>query len=421
MVEKNMKKLGRALNVAAILGVASLSYSGSANAACCVVPMNIVASAISSSTTTLSAAIGAASTSIVGAIQYATQSPTSMLLQEIQAAGGKSQAATKLLMEAQASMMKAQSDAAHNQVQNIAADTMKVQAIENSRPVAGCSALNTVTAARVGKVAAGAAGGGAAASRKIADRLTTTVSPPAAAQDVVKNHKQNYCSAANAEAGRCAAPVATEYQNADISATAFMDGANADGKVAMTFNDKQKKAAEDFARNVVAPIPAQRLDAVTEKSPQGQSYVALHNAVSARKSVVARFFADHIGSRDPVKGEAKIAAAGAVKRAETAGYKPDGVLADGSYAQLLDLEANHRYMGSKWNENIQSENNQVVLTKHLVEMQAFQLHMMQLQMKQMHEVRALLAVAANELIEINSAPKLASQLDAAVRSTSARQ
>lgn len=413
-----MKKIVKTLKMWLAAAALAMGFSGNANAACCYVPMEIVAAAITASTTAITGAIGASTTALSTLITNATMLPTSPLIMEIQKAGATNVAQTKTLMEAQAAIAKAQTDAAHNQMQNVAADTLKVQAIENSRPVAGCSALSTVVARRMAGAGAAAAGGGGSNNRKVVDRLVNSASPQAAAAEVINNSRANYCSAEDAAKGLCAA-AEPAYRNADISASAFFNGASADGKVTLSMDERQRKAQEDFIRNVVAPIPEPRLDPATEKTPQGQAYMAMHKGMSGKKSVVAKFFTDYKASTDPTLPDAGTASA-ALARAQESGYVSPMLPANTSrlsYEQLLELEANRRYMGKDWQtKTIDAAGNEAALLKEIAKMQAFQLHLAHLQLKELQQIRAVASVAAGELVEMNSAPKLAAQRDAAIKS-----
>lgn len=409
-----MKKIVKTLKMWLAAAALAMGFSGNANAACCYVPMEIVAAAITASASAITGAIGASTTALSTVVTNATMLPTSPLIMEIQKAGATNVAQTKTLMEAQAALTKAQTDALHNQTQRVAIESLKAQSINNSR-VNGCSALDTVVSRRMGGGAGAAAGGSAAANQKLLERMTNSTSPQAAVKEVMDSRAASYGENAG------------EYRNADISAGAFFNGANTVNKTSLTFDAKQKKAAEDFARNVVSPIPEPRLDKDTEKTPQGQAYMTMHSSMAGKKSVVAKFFTDHIASRDPevmgATAESKKLAQSTQFAAMATGYKPATLFTVGgallstiSYAQTLELEANRRYMGPDWQDRVNATDNQALLLKELAKMQAFQLHLQYLQLQELQQMRGVMAVAANELVEMNSAPKLAAQRDAAIKS-----
>jgi hypothetical protein len=110
---------------------------------------------------------------------------------------------------------------------------------------------------------------------------------------VITRH-QRYCSNSDKDRGRCDSIASSTMQNADLTVnTIFTPG---DGQYA-TLSDEERDAANAFVRNVVNPIPLQRLPAASVKSEQAKAADADMLVDQAALSVAAHSFNAAIAHR----------------------------------------------------------------------------------------------------------------------------
>ena len=85
--------------------------------------------------------------------------------------------------------------------------------------------------------------------------------------------------------------VSTGLPDADIRAATIFDGAQTaadQGKVSLSFSDKQLAAATAYVRNLSAPVQLRDLTQVEAKTDEGRRYLALRDSYQARVDLAMR-------------------------------------------------------------------------------------------------------------------------------------
>lgn len=229
-------------------------------------------------------------------------------------------------------------------------------------------------------------------NQQVADRTLHTSSTAAAVDEIFRDHAQKFCSAKDAQLGRCSSAVSSDLQNADVRADNLL---NRDA-----LSSDQMDGAVAFMRNVTNPIPTQELPKDWEKTPQGRAFVSGQLVEQGRSSVAANSIATMVAMRKVVPG---------------LGTAAQLNVPDVSAMQLIRSQTDGRFLSPEWYNMIagMSLNN---LLREQNKMQAFGLWMQMQQYGQMERVEAILATDLAASVKRDSEDRLAKARAAAARS-----
>lgn len=98
--------------------------------------------------------------------------------------------------------------------------------------------------------------------------------------------------------------VSTGLPDADIRASTIFDGAQSaaaadQGKISLTFNEKQLAAAAAYVRNLSAPVQLRDLTEIETRTDEGRRYLALRDSYQARLDLAMRPTEEWTSNRTP--------------------------------------------------------------------------------------------------------------------------
>ncbi len=141
-----------------------------------------------------------------------------------------------------------------------------------------------------------------------------------------------YCSSGRAAAGGGVCKGDDAMHGADLKPGSLLD--------VRTFGDDSKKeAAEEFARNIAAPVVWDPIPLRAVNTPEDERTALLLRAADARSLLAADWFSDAKGKREPATGLGAWAAAMAPGA---------GVTGDISRYELLEILASRRFEDPEW-------------------------------------------------------------------------
>lgn len=147
----------------------------------------------------------------------------------------------------------------------------------SSQPTNACSTIQVST--QIGSNAQDARLNAKAIAAAKTGRSMYTPSASVAHAEILKRHAERYCSAQDAQRGRCTAAPG-HLQNADILAGTLLAPAAAE-----TYSPQEMEAARQFITNATDPFPTEMLPRGYENTEKGRNYILAQMAESAQLSV----------------------------------------------------------------------------------------------------------------------------------------
>lgn len=348
------------------------------------------------STTTLTGAISAATSSIVTNMQLLFRQATGRLAGEItKQTAAQAQIATDSQQKA---WVQKKQEMEYNQSQKYLPP-----------------APNDCDTATIGSVIGGAqsAAGASAIQMAQASGASDLVSKSQAgdAQSMVTQHLTSYCGPEDVQQQRgCGL---SSLPNADITATSLLTGATnpANPKQSFTYTDQQMQAAKDYMNNSINPIKSPVIDPQLEKTPQGRAYIAMQYAEQAKLSLPQTVMSEILGMRQKVAGLGTMA-----KRiwSTIAPSYAANVGSDISYLEMLKLDVDRRYSNPDWYVQMAGASPEAV-SREQAYMQALQIHLAFETFQQNERIEALLAQMVSDQAKRTMEPQLAAQRAAATK------
>lgn len=218
-------------------------------------------------------------------------------------------------------------------------------------------------------------------NRLMAERNLNTPSTAAAIGNIYRTHADKYCSAQDAQLGRCrAAPV--ELQNADVRADVLL------GTSSLT--QEQAEAAKALVTNIVNPIPTQNIPANWERTAQGRAFLAGQYIEQARASVAANSLNQAVAARTRIPG---LGSAAMLNRADV------------SELEMMEAQVRGRFESPAWYQMIAGMSMENLL-RELNKQSAFGLWMDYREFNQLERIETLLATDLSITIKQDSEQRL---------------
>lgn len=222
--------------------------------------------------------------------------------------------------------------------------------------------------------------------------------------------------------------VSSGLPDADVRAATIYDGAQAagdEGKISLSFNDKQLAAAGAYVRNLSAPVQLRDLTQIEAKTDEGRRYLALRDSFQARLDMAMRPIEEWTSNRTKYKPTIPILQAmmdgnGAASRylsthlPQTApDWRSNGV----SMHQLLYIDAARRYDNPEWVKEIAATSDSATLQREQLMLQAQMSSLMTKNLFESQKTNMLLGAIYQASLNRDFMPELAAQHK---RATSAR-
>lgn len=213
--------------------------------------------------------------------------------------------------------------------------------------------------------------------------------------------------------------VSTGLPDADIRASTIFDGAQTtsdQGKVSLSFNDKQLAAATAYVRNLSAPVQLRDLAKVEAQTDEGRRYLALHDSYQARVDLAMRPVEEWISNRTKYAATIPILKAmqdggGAASRylaQHLPDAAPDWQTKGISLHHLQYIDAARRYDNPEWIKEIGSAD-QVTLQREQLLLSAQMASLMSKNLMETEKSNALLGAVYQASLNKDFMPELAAQ------------
>lgn len=228
-------------------------------------------------------------------------------------------------------------------------------------------------------------------NKNAAKRALFTPNTTAAVSKIYDTHADKYCSAQDAQLGRCTAADAS-MQNADVRADLMLN--------ASSYNAAQLEAAQVFVTNLSNPIPSQNIPKGWEKTPEGKLFIAGQYVEQARNSVATNSLNQSIAMRTPVAG---LGTAAMMNKADV------------SEMEIMESQVKGRFEAPGWYKMLVGfslEN----LMRELNKMKALELWMNYKSFQQMERIETILATQLAMDVKRDSEARLIAARQAAASS-----
>jgi hypothetical protein len=213
--------------------------------------------------------------------------------------------------------------------------------------------------------------------------------------------------------------VSTGLPDADIHASTIFDGAQTagdQGKVSLSFNDKQLAAAGAYVRNLSAPVQLRDLTQVEAKTDEGRRYSALRDSYQARVDLAMRPVEEWLSNRTKYAATIPILKAmqdgGGAAARYLATHLPDAApdwQTNGiSLHHLQYIDAARRYDNPEWIKEIGSAD-QVTLQREQLQLSAQMASLMSKNLMASEKTNALLGAIYQASLNKDFMPELAAQ------------
>ena len=348
-----MKRTTIALSLVTALSVGT--YFATAPSAACCGDGAIAATGATSAGATVSAAISAATGTIVTNLQLINDTLANGF-GKTYAEMAKQTAATKTIEEG----------AIQAQTALYMADKEGQALVAAQVSPRACYELQAATA--IGQADSTQASVVQSITKTMTDRTLYTPNTAGAISSAYRTHTSKFCSDEDVRLGRCNTAAPADLQNADI---------RADNLIARdVLNPDQQAAASAFIQNVLNPIPTQMLPKGWESTDAGKTFIAGQMAEQGRTSVAANSFAHMAASRHVQPG-----------LGTAAGLN----VPDISMRQLIRSQADGRFLSPKWYEMLAGMTSEHNLLRELNKQMAFSLWMDYQAYEQNERIEAVLA------------------------------
>ncbi|MCF8869906.1 hypothetical protein [Xanthomonas campestris] len=227
-------------------------------------------------------------------------------------------------------------------------------------------------------------------NRLMTDRTLNTPNTAAAIGRIYKDHAEKYCSARDAQLGRCTA-VAAELQNADVRADVLLGSAS--------LTPAQSDAAKALVANIVNPIPTQNIPTKWENTAQGRAFVSGQLLEQARTSVAANSLNQAVAARTRIPG---LGSAAMLNRADV------------SEREMMEAQVRGRFESPDWYKMLAAMSTENLL-RELNKQSAFGLWMDYREFSQMERIESLLATDLAVTVKQDSEKRLQQARSAAAK------
>eukprot|EP01133_Synstelium_polycarpum_P013405 gene13405-15787_t len=213
--------------------------------------------------------------------------------------------------------------------------------------------------------------------------------------------------------------VSTGLPDADIRASTVFDGAQTkadQGKVSLSFNEKQLAAATAYVRNLSAPVQLRDLTKVESQTDEGRRYLALRDSFQARVDLAMRPIEEWTSNRTKYAATIPILQAmqeggGAASRylaKHLPQAAPDWQSKGISLHQLQYIDAARRYDNPEWIKEIGS-GDAVTLQREQLQISAQMASLMSKSLMETQKTNALLGAVYQASLNKDFMPELAAQ------------
>lgn len=213
--------------------------------------------------------------------------------------------------------------------------------------------------------------------------------------------------------------VSTGLPDADIRASTIFDGAQTaadQGKVSLSFSDKQLAAATAYVRNLSAPVQLRDLTQVEAKTDEGRRYLALRDSYQARVDLAMRPIEEWVSNRTKYAATIPILKAMQEGGGAAARYlaqhlpeaAPDWQSKGISLHQLQYIDAARRYDNPEWIKEIGAAD-EVTLQREQLLLSAQMASLMSKSLMETQKTNALLGVVYQASLNKDFMPEVAAQ------------
>lgn len=213
--------------------------------------------------------------------------------------------------------------------------------------------------------------------------------------------------------------VSSGLPDADIRASTIFDGAQTvadQGKISLSFNEKQLAAATAYVRNLSAPVQLRDLAKIETQTDEGRRYLALRDSYQARVDLAMRPVEEWVSNR--TKYAATIPILKAMQEGGGAAAKylsqhlpqaaPDWQSKGVSMHQLQYIDAARRYDNPEWLKEIGSAD-EVTLQREQLMIAAQMASLMSKNLMEIQKTNALLGAVYQASLNKDFMPELAAQ------------
>lgn len=213
--------------------------------------------------------------------------------------------------------------------------------------------------------------------------------------------------------------VSTGLPDADIRASTIFDGAQTaadQGKVSLSFSDKQLAAATAYVRNLSAPVQLRDLTQVEAKTDEGRRYLALRDSYQARVDLAMRPVEEWTSNRTKYAATIPILKAMQEGGGAAARYlaqhlpdaAPDWQTKGISLHHLQYIDAARRYDNPEWIKEIGAAD-EVTLQREQLLLSAQMASLMSKNLMETQKTNALLGAVYQASLNKDFMPELAAQ------------
>lgn len=213
--------------------------------------------------------------------------------------------------------------------------------------------------------------------------------------------------------------VSSGLPDADVRASTIFDGAQAvadQGKISLSFNEKQLAAATAYVRNLSAPVQLRDLAKIEVQTDEGRRYLALRDSYQARVDLAMRPVEEWVSNR--TKYAATIPILKAMQEGGGAAAKylsqhlpqaaPDWQSKGISLHHLQYLDAARRYDNPEWLKEIGAAD-EVTLQREQLMISAQMASLMSKSLMESQKTNALLGAVYQASLNKDFMPELAAQ------------
>lgn len=213
--------------------------------------------------------------------------------------------------------------------------------------------------------------------------------------------------------------ISTGLPDADIRASTIFDGAQTaadQGKVSLSFSEKQLAAATAYVRNLSAPVQLRDLTQVEAKTDEGRRYLALRDSYQARVDLAMRPVEEWLSNRTKYTATIPILKAMQEGGGAAARYlaqhlpdaAPDWQTKGVSLHHLQYIDAARRYDNPEWIKEIGAAD-EVTLQREQLLLSAQMASLMSKNLMATEKTNALLGAVYQASLSKDFMPELAAQ------------
>jgi hypothetical protein len=213
--------------------------------------------------------------------------------------------------------------------------------------------------------------------------------------------------------------VSSGLPDADIRSSTIFDGAQSvadNGKISLTFSEKQLAAATAYVRNLSAPVQLRDLTKIEVQTDEGRRYLALRDSYQARVDLAMRPVEEWVSNRSPYPATIPILKAMQDGGGAAAKYlaqhlpkaAPEWKSTGVSLHHLQYLDAARRYDNPEWLKEIGAAD-EVTLQREQLLISAQMASLMSKNLMESQKTNALLGAVYQASLNKDFMPDLAAQ------------